>query len=147
MRREVDRIHAHGAELVVIGNGSSAFARAFREDVQLDTPLYVDTSCASYRALNMKRGIARTLASPRTWANMFRALRDGVRERRVTVILRWWRQSVPVLIPGNRGVAWQLGGVLVVLSDGRIAYRYQSTIAGDHPQTTEVMAALGASTG
>ncbi len=146
LRREVDRLHAHGAELVVIGNGTPHFARAFREDIHLDTPLYVDTSCASYRALGMKRGLARTLGSWRTWVNLFRALRDGVREKRVTVILRWWRLSVPVLIPGAQGDAWQLGGVLVVLPDGRIPYRYLSTIAGDHPQTTEVLAALAAST-
>ena len=50
----------------------------FREDLQLDTPLCVDTTRASYRALGLKRGISRTLGSWRTWANMFRALREGV---------------------------------------------------------------------
>jgi hypothetical protein len=143
LRREVDRIHALGAELVVIGNGTRHFARAFNEDLRLDTPLYVDTVCASYRALGMTRSFARTL-SWRTWANMFRALRDGIRERRVKVIARWWGLSIPVLVSRDRAVAWQLGGVLVVLPDGSIAYRYQSTIAGDHPPTTEVIAALEA---
>lgn len=146
LRREVDNIHAYGAELVVIGNGTSHFARAFREEVQLETPLYVDPTCTSYRALSMKRGIARTLGSWRTWVSHFRALRAGLREQRVAVIVRWWRLSVPVLIPGSQGDAWQLGGVLVVLPDGRIAYRSLSTIAGDHPRTSEVMTALEAST-
>ncbi len=145
MRHEVSRIHALGAELVVVGNGTNRFARAFADDIQLDTPLYVDPTCASYQALSLKRGIAPTLGSWRTWANMFRALRGGVRERRVAVILRWWRQSVPVLIPGAQGDAWQLGGVLIVLPDGRIAYRHHSTISGDHPRTSEVMAALAGS--
>lgn len=45
----------------MIGNGNRHFAGAFREDLQLDTPLYVDTTRASYSALGMKRGIARTL--------------------------------------------------------------------------------------
>jgi hypothetical protein len=143
LRREVDGIHAVGAELVVIGNGTSQFARAFQAEVGLETPLYVDPSCVSYRALGMGRGIARTLGSG-TWAGMCRALREGVRERRVRVILRWWRQSAPALVPGTSGDAWQLGGVLAVRPDGGIAYRYLSAIAGDHPSATDVLAALGA---
>ncbi|MGQ0814035.1 MAG: AhpC/TSA family protein [Gemmatimonadota bacterium] len=144
LRREVDSIHAHGAELVVIG--TEHFAEAFREDLRLDTPLYVDTTRASYRALGMKHGIARTLASWRTWAKMLRALRDGVLQKRVQVILRWWYWSVPALVPGTQGDAWQLGGIVVVLPDGRVPYSYLSTVAGDHPPVNQVLAALEAST-
>ena len=142
LRHEINTIHAHGAELVVIGNGDRQFAEAFREDLQLDTPLYVDTTCASYAALGMKRGIAATLGSWRTWAKMPRALWNGVRQKRVRVIVRWWRWSVPALIPAEQGDAWQLGGVLVVLPDGRVPYRYLSAIAGDHPPVSAVLAAL-----
>jgi len=146
LRREVDTIHAHGAELVVIGNGNRHFAAAFREDLQLDTPLYVDTTRASYRALGMKRGIARTFGSWRRWLNMLRALRDGLRQKRLRVIVRWWCRSVPVLVPGTQGDAWQLGGVLVVLPDGRVPYRYLSAVAGDHPPVSGVLTALVAAT-
>ena len=146
LRREVDTIHAHGAELVVIGNGNRHFASAFREDLQLDTPLYVDTARASYRALGMKRGIARTLGSWRTWIGNLRGLQDGFRQKRVRIILSWWSRSVPALIPGTQGDAWQLGGVFVVLPDGRVPYRYLSSVAGDHPPPTEVLAALEAAT-
>ena len=144
LRREIDTIHAHGAELVVIGNGKRQLAGAFREDLQLDTPLYVDTARASYRALGMKRGIARTLGSWRTWIGNLRALHGGFRQKRVRVILRWWSQSIPVLIPGTQGDAWQLGGVLVVLPDGRVPYRYLSSVVGDHPPPSEVLSALEA---
>jgi hypothetical protein len=144
LRREVDSIHAQGAELVIIGNGTEHFAEAFRQDLRLETPLYVDTTRASYRALGMKRGIARTLASWRTWVGQLRALRDGVLQKRVRVILRWWYRSVPALVPGTQGDAWQLGGILVVLPDGRVPYRYLSTVAGDHPPVYEVLAALKA---
>ncbi len=146
LRREVDNIHALGAELVVIGNGTEHFAAAFREDLDLDTPLYVDASCSSYRVLGMKRGIARTLGAWRTWESIARALLEGVRQKRIRVILRWWHRSVPALIPGIEGDAWQLGGILVVLPDGRVPYRYLSTVAGDHPPVYEVVAALEAVT-
>jgi hypothetical protein len=146
LRREINTIHAHGAELVVIGNGTLHFAMAFREDLRLESPLYVDRSSASYRALRMRRGIARTLGSWRTWVRQGRALWDGLREKRLPVILRWWYQSVPALIPGTDGDAWQLGGVLLVLPDGRVPYRYLSSVAGDHPSAAEVIAALTAAT-
>jgi hypothetical protein len=142
LRHEIQSIHANGAELVIVGNGTRPFAAAFREALELESPLYLDTSGASYRALGMRRGIARTLGSWRTWVNLTRALLEGARQKRLRLIVRWWQQSVPVLIPGARGDAWQLGGVLVVLPDGRIAYRYLSAIGGDHPPVCDVMAAL-----
>jgi hypothetical protein len=146
LRREIESIRAYGAELVVIGNGTRHFAGAFREDLQLETPLYVDTTCASYRALGMKRGLARTLGSRRTWVSYLRALRNGFRQKRLGVIVRWWYRSVPVLVPGTQGDAWQLGGVLVVLPDGRVRYSYLSAVNGDHPPPSEVLAALTAAT-
>lgn len=145
MRREIDSIHALGAELVVVGNGTEHFAEAFREDLGLETPLYVDSTRASYQALGMKRGIARTL-SWRTWAKLLRALRNGVRQERAGVIVRWWLRSMPALVPGTQGDAWQLGGIVVVLPGGRVPYSYLSTTAGDHPPVSEVLAALAAST-
>jgi hypothetical protein len=144
LRREVASIHGYGAELAVIGNGTEHFARAFREDLALDTPLYVDPTCASYRALGMKRGVARTLGAWRTWARMSRAIQETIAQRRVGVVLRWWKRSIPALLPGAHGDAWQLGGVLVVLPRGFVAYRYMSTIAGDHPPVNDVLAALAA---
>ena len=128
MRREVETIHGLGAELVVIGNGNLQFANAFRQDLHLETPLYVDTTRASYRALGMKRGIFRTLGSWRIWKNTFRARAKGFRQSR-----------------GVQGDAWQQGGVLVVLPDSRVAYRYLSSVAGDHPTVSEVLAALSRS--
>lgn len=125
MRREVDKIHAYGAELVVIGNGNLQFANAFRNDLKLETPLYVDTTRASYRALGMKRGMVRTLGSLRMWANVLRARSKGFRQQH-----------------GVQGDAWQLGGVLVVLPDGRVPYRYISAVAGDHPSVNKILDAL-----
>ena len=108
MRREIESIHAFGAELVVIGNGTRYFAGVFREDLQLETPLYVDTTCASYRALGMKRGLVRTLGSWRTWVSYLRALRNGFRQKRLGVIVRWQTQvdrtvsALPAGVDGAR---------------------------------------------
>jgi hypothetical protein len=123
LHRERETIRARGAELVFVGNGSRRFARAFKEDYGIAAPLYVDTRREAYRALAMKRGLGAVLG-PATWKSGLRALRAGFRQGRI------------------QGDAFQLGGVLVVRPGGRIAYRYLSGSAGDHPPVAEVLAAI-----
>ncbi len=123
MRRAIPEIHARRAELAVVGCGNRHFAQAFREDMELETPLYVDTKRAAYRALGMKRGILRTL-NRGTLRNLWRSFRSGSRQR------------------GIQGDPWQQGGVLVVEPSGRIAFRHISDEAGDHPAVEAILAAL-----
>jgi hypothetical protein len=94
----------------------------------------------------MRRGVARTL-SWRTWAKMLRLIRDGLAEGRGDAMARWWYRAVPSLLPGSQGDAWQLGGIVVVLSDGRVPYSYVSSVAGDHPPASDALLALKASAG
>ena len=125
LHRARSEIHERGAELVIIGNGAPDFAQAFREDLGMTTPLFTDPSLTTYRLLEFKRGIVDTLLSPKVWANAVRATGKGFRQG--------WFQ----------GDAWQLGGVLVVRSDGTVAYRYASAAAGDHPPVADILRALG----
>jgi hypothetical protein len=125
LHRERDAIHARGGELFFVGNGAGHFASAFVEDVGITTPVYVDPSRASYRALGMKRSLLSTLLSPRTLRHALRALRSGFRQGR------------------TQGDPWQLGGVLVVRPGGAVAFRYLSEEAGDHPPVEDVVAAVG----
>ncbi len=126
LHRVRDEIHARGAELVIIGNGAPRFARAFREDLEITTPLYTDPSLATHRLLGFRRGVRETLLSLTTFRAAVRALRKGFRQGR------------------TQGDAWQLGGVLVVRPDGTLAYRHASVAAGDHPPVADVLAALTA---
>lgn len=124
MHREWPAIRARGAELILVGNGNRHFAEAFRSELGITAPIYVDTKREAYRALEMKRGFMRTLGSLDTWKSFGRALRGGFRQK------------------GVQGDAWQLGGVLVVRTDGTVAYRYLSDSAGDHPPVADILAAL-----
>ena len=126
MHRELPRIHDCGGELHFVGNGNRQFAKAFKEELQISCPLYVDTKLEAYRALEMKRGLAQTLGSLATWKNMARAMKSG------------FRQGM------TRGDAWQLGGVLVVLPGGTLVFRHLSEAAGDHPQVAAILKALAA---
>jgi hypothetical protein len=125
VHRARDAFHARGAEVFVIGNGAPHLARAFREDLGLEVPLYTDPTLATYRALRFRRGVGATLLSARTWAHALRATRGGFLQGR------------------TQGDAWQLGGVVVVRPDGTIAYRHASAEAGDHPPLDALLAAAG----
>lgn len=107
-----------------VGNGTPAFARAFREDQGIEAPVYVDPSRATYRALGMKRSGLASLFTVRVLANARRALRAGFRQGR------------------TRGDAWQLGGVLVVRPGGEVALRHLSSEQGDHPPVEEIVRAV-----
>jgi NAD(P)-dependent dehydrogenase (short-subunit alcohol dehydrogenase family) len=123
LRDASDEIRARGAELVIVGNGAPAFARAFREDYALEGPLLVDPELRAYRAAGLRRGRVEIL-SPRLPLNALRALRSGARQGAV------------------QGDPWQLGGVFVIRPGGALAFRHVSREAGDHPPVGDVLAAL-----
>ncbi len=120
-----DQIEATGARLHVIGNGAPMFIAGFRESTGFRGPIYTDPSLAVYRAAEMRRGLA-TILHPRGLLNAARAVRAGFRQGR------------------TQGDATQTGGVLIVTPAGEIAYQYTSRAAGDHPATSEILAALAA---
>ena len=123
LRDKIDEIRIRGGELVIIGNGSAYFAKAFKEDFELDCPVLVDTDLRSYRVAGLRRGRVEVL-SPQVPLNAIRALKSGARQ------------------DGVKGDPWQLGGVFVIRSDGEVTYRYVSDAAGDHAPLSEVFAAL-----
>jgi hypothetical protein len=124
VHRELPEIRKRGAELHLVGNGNRHFAQAFKEELKIACPLFVDTKLQAYRALQMKRGLAATLGSLASWKNVARAMKAG------------FRQGT------TQGDAWQLGGALVVVPRGQVVFRHISQAAGDHPLTTDMLKAL-----
>jgi len=124
LHREAERIHERGAELVFVGNGNRHFADGFRKDFAITTPIYVDTKREAYRALGMKRGLRSIIASAVAWKSVLRAWKGGFRQG------------------STQGDPWQLGGVLVVLTGGRVAFLHRSADAGDHAPVGAILAAL-----
>ena len=124
MHRELPKVRERGGELHLVGNGNRHFAQAFKDELKIACPLYVDTKLEAYGALEMKRGLVSTLGSLVAWKNMARAMKAGFRQG------------------PTRGDAWQLGGVLVVLPGGEVTFRHLSETAGDHPPLGDVLEAL-----
>lgn len=121
LRAFVPRIHAVGAELVVLGNGSPEQARWFIEDYGIETPVFTDPALASHKIVGAGK---LSFFDPRTFLAGARATRAGFRQSR------------------TKGSALQLGGVFVVTSDGEMPYRYLSRFAGDHPDPELAMAVI-----
>lgn len=124
MREITPQLHEAGAELVIVGNGSTQFAEGFVAEYEVATPVYTDPSRELYDALGTRRAGFLDLFRPRLWRNALRARRKGFRQHEVL------------------GDGRQLGGVFIVLTDGEVAYRYLSGVAGDHPDPQEVLVAL-----
>jgi hypothetical protein len=124
LREITPEIHEAGAELVIVGNGSTQFAQGFVEDYDVTTPVFTDPSRELYEAVGARRAGFLDLFKPRLWRNGVRARRKGFRQHEVL------------------GDGRQLGGVFIVMTDGGLAYRYLSGVAGDHPAPAEVLEAL-----
>ena len=122
---QVGRIRSLGAELHFIGTGDTFFARGFRDEYQVPVPIYVDPERKTYQALGFAR-TARSTVSRRVLRNARRAMAAGHHQTK------------------TQGDAWQQGGVMVVLTGGRVAYSQASAVAGDHPDVDEVVGALEA---
>lgn len=126
MRDEIGRIHAAGAELVVVGSGSFEQAAWFAKDLGLDCPVVTDSSRRVFRAFQTRRSFWRVLHPGTLWSAV-RAWRRGFRQDSV------------------QGDALQLGGVFVITPGPKLLYAHRSRFAGDHPPVEEVLSALGAS--
>jgi peroxiredoxin len=122
LREVVPEIHAAGAELVVIGNGSPEAIPGFRAASGYEGPLYTDPRRESYRAAGMKRGLYPSLKLVK---NGLRALKHGFRQGK------------------TEGDPFQQGGVLLIAPGGELRWSYISQQAGDHPTPAEILAALG----
>lgn len=124
LHRTIDDIHAAGAELYVIGNGTPNFIAGFRETTGYDGPLYVDPSLEAYRVAGLKRGVLSTFG-PRSALRGIRTLTRGHKQGR------------------TQGDPWQQGGTLVVDPGGQVIMAHVSSGAGDNAAPEQILSALG----
>jgi len=104
-------------KVVFIGNGPPGFIRQFKEDLGLEgATIYTDPSLESFRHCGLKRGFFE-LVSYRSVANAVTLYNQGYRQ----------------LSTKHQGDPWQLGGIVVVTPDNRVAYHFVSEALGDFP--------------
>jgi hypothetical protein len=123
LRGIVPQIHAAASELVIIGNGTPEQAGWFVRATGMTTPVYTDPLRDAYRIVAARRDLAGVL-HPKVFLRTLQAWRQGFRQT------------------GSKGDATQLGGVFIVLPDGKVPYAYRSGYAGDMPCPDDVLQAL-----
>ena len=123
MHRERKAFEQLGARTVVVGHSSLRYAKAFVEETGIELPVYVDKERVIYKALEFKRPLLSFL-NPKMFKRAAEARKEGFTQ------------------PGVHGDAFQLGGVILLMPDGSIPYKYASQFAGDHPGLDDLKAAV-----
>jgi peroxiredoxin len=128
LHRHRDEFEKAGVQLAVIGQGTPRHAEHFVEEYGLDgMRVLVDPDRKTYDAAGAKIATVDELWHPRIVA----------RAAKITATQR--------LVQGRTdGHGAQLGGVLVVAPDGRIAWARMADDASDNPPTSEVLEAARA---
>ena len=121
MHREREAFEKLGVQPVVIGHSSLRYAKAFVEETKIDLKVFVDEKRVVYKALDFKRPLL-AFINPKVFKRAAEARQNGFTQ------------------PGVHGDAFQLGGVLLLLPDGSIPYKYISQYAGDHPKIEDLKA-------
>lgn len=119
VHRERQEFKKLGVQAVVVGHSSLRYAKAFIEDTKIELPVYVDEKRVVYQALEFKRPLLAFL-TPKVFKRAAEARKEGFTQ------------------PGVWGDAFQLGGVVLLLPDGSMPYKYASQFPGDHPKIEDL---------
>jgi peroxiredoxin len=122
---ERHRFDALGTSLVLIGQGTPVHAAAFRRMLRIDLPILVDRERVTYLAAGTKLATLDELIGP---AVVAKALLAMARRR--------------VILGRNTADEAQLGGSIVVVPGGEVAWSHLSENAADMASADEIFGAV-----
>ena len=126
--REREAFEKAGARLVLIGQATPRQAAHFRRRRGIDLPVLADEKRASYKAAGAKIATLDELLGPKVVAKGFlTALRSRQPQGRTI------------------GHPAQLGGAMIVRTDGSVAWSHMSEDVSDNATPAEIRASLDAS--
>lgn len=123
MHREREAFRKLGVQPVVVGHSNLRYAKAFVDETKIELPVYVDEKRVVYKAMEFKRPLLAFL-TPKVFKRAAEAREEGFTQ------------------PGVWGDAFQLGGVVLLMPDGSMPYKYSSQYPGDHPKIEDLKAAV-----
>lgn len=124
MRREKEKFDRAGARIVLVSMGTPESAEEFRRQFDLPFPVICDPEKALYRAYGLKGG------------GMFQIFSPEVFLKGLKTIGRGYFPGLP------RGDPFQLPGVFLVDTRGKIRFSYFSRDPSDFPSLETILAAL-----
>ena len=128
LHRAREKFDQAGIRLVLIGQASPRQASHFRDKLGLEPlPVLADDERASYKAAGLKRANLKQLVGPKSvLSGIKHGARSGVVQGRVI------------------GDAAQLGGEMIVLADGTVAWSHVQEHAGDTTAPEDLLEAARA---
>jgi peroxiredoxin len=128
LHRARDEFDAAGAPVTLIGQATPRHAAHFRRRQGIDLPVLADEKRVSYKAAGAKIATVGELLGPKVVAKGFSTGRKyGVHQGRTV------------------GHPAQLGGAMLILPGGEVAWTHMSDDASDNAETDEILAAVRAS--
>lgn len=124
MRDAYDRVRERGGEVVAVGTGNPALARAFVEDYAIPYPVLIDPEAHAARAVALRHMSFLGMFHPASWAGTRRA----------------WRAGHRIGTAGRR--VTQLGSSFVVGPGPELRYAHRDAHSADHAPLEELLAAL-----
>ena len=109
-----------GAQIIVITMGKPDETQAFCAERAPGVSCYSDSNIDSYKRYGLARGNANQLFGPAVWLKGAQVTTEGAFEG--------LSLAKPV------GDPFQMPGVFVVDTDGRVVFAYYSAHAGDYPE-------------
>ena len=129
LHRARSEFDAVGVPLVLIGQATPRHAAQFRRQGGIDLPVLADGRRESYRAAGAKVATITELLGPRSVGRgVARTVRSGGEVRQGRIV----------------GHPAQLGGAMVVASDGTVAWAHMSEDASDNASPRELLDAARA---
>jgi peroxiredoxin len=115
----------NNTKVVFIGNGAPQYIQAFREDLKLgNAAIYTDPTLASFLFCGFKRGFL-NVVSIASAANAIHLYKEGHRQTQLDA----------------QGDHWQLGGVIIITPEAKVAFHFISESLGDYPPESDVQLA------
>jgi hypothetical protein len=124
LNRAHEQIEATGARLVAIGQATPRHAAHYKRRFAPELTFLTDEERASYKAMGFPRASTTQLVGPKSLTKGLLRSTSGVGVGR------------PI------GDVAQLGGTIIVLPDGQIAWSKYMRDASDVPKVDELLAAL-----
>jgi hypothetical protein len=133
LHRARKRLAATGGDVVLVGMGTPAHAKAFKEETGIEFPILLSRDKSAYRAMELKRGSTREVFSPRQLSSSaMRALGIGAgRAKGGNLALRPAQQD------------WhQFGGAFVFAPGGELVFEQRARDPGDTVSVEDLERAL-----
>ena len=124
MRRRETEFRQRGAQVVLVGLGTTEETAAFKERYNIPFPMIADPEKALFKAFHLKQASATALLSP------------GMAVKGVAALLKGYGIGIP------KGDVRQLPGVFIIDTEGRIRYSYFAEGPADHPEPDALLKAI-----